>query len=151
MVNYLYSNTLHYKTSADFGVLVNNSDRVVLSNLNSGCFKKISLFPNKLFQFNIFLDVFFKMQPGSYGQFDFIFPPVLPKGRKQHLVDKFNSFLRNFKIPYKISKEVISNQVHTSEKWDEFLMYFIGKNRGFIQDYFILNSPERKSLFFQKK
>jgi hypothetical protein len=91
------------------------------------------------------------MQPGSYGQFEFIFPPVLPEGRKQRLVDKINSLLRHFKIPYKITKEVISNQVHTSEKWDDFLMYFIGKNRAFIQDYYILDIPEKKALFFQKK
>ena len=54
-------------------------------------------------------------------------------------------------MDYKITKEVISNQVHTSEKWDDFLMYFIGKNRAFIQDYYILDSPEKKALFFQKK
>ena len=134
--------------------MVPDEYRSVLKRLQlKQCFKQLHLFHSPLFQFNVFLDDFFKMVPGEFGRFDFIInePVVLPKGRKQKVIDKINKMLKKWDFPYTIDKEkIIVQEVHNVEIWNEFVTYFVGKNRRLIKDYVLMDSEGTLTFYFQK-
>ena len=153
MVTYLYSIAPDKKTDdKQYGLLVETSERAVLDRLNEErCFKKLELFPNPLFQFNLFLDGFFKMESGGLGQFDFPIEQPLPQGRKHKLVEKINNQLSKLKFPYQLQKKISNIPVHSRQTWIDFVQYFIGKNRAFVYDYYLINTDNKLALLFQKK
>lgn len=155
MVNYLYSGDQQQKINKDFGVKVETPKRSVLNRISKNdYFKKIELFPNQLFQFNIFFDDFFTMASGEFGQFEFLDqpPPVIPKGRKQKVIEKVNTVFSKLNFPYAMEKKnIIVQEIFTRERWFEFVTYFIGKHRGLLQDYYLINTDEKLVLYFQKK
>ncbi|MCW3079616.1 glycosyltransferase [Segetibacter sp.] len=153
MITYLYSIVPEKKAEKrQYGLLVETSQRVVLDRMNElDCFKKLELFPNPLFQFNLFLNEFFKMEPGGLGRFDFPIERPLPKGRKQKLVERINNQLSKFRFPYLLQKQVSIIPVHSRQAWFDFVQYFIGKNRALVNDYYLVNTDNTLALLFQKK
>jgi glycosyltransferase involved in cell wall biosynthesis len=153
MITYLYSVTPGKETkNRQYGLLVETSQRVVLDRMNEAdCFKKLELFPNPLFQFNLFLDEFFKMESGGLGRFDFPIQQPSPKGRKQKLVEKVNRQLSKYRFPYLLQKQVGNIPVHNKQTWCDFVQYFIGKNRALVHDYYLVNTDNKLALLFQKK
>ena len=153
IVNYLYF--AKKKTVSDnqnFGVLTNAADRIIEDKLNNITgFKRLDLIQDPLFQFTFFTDGFFKMYSGEFGLFEFPIHSPLPKGRKQKLVDRFNSLLYRLDLPYSVIKKEISIPVNTRESWKDFVTYFIGKNRALVRDYYIIDTPEKLVFYFQKK
>jgi len=154
MVNYLYLRNPNRRIYKEYGFMVPDEYRSVLKRLQlKQCFKQLHLFHSPLFQFNVFLDDFFKMVPGEFGRFDFIInePVVLPKGRKQKVIDKINKMLKKWDFPYTIDKEkIIVQEVHNVEIWNEFVTYFVGKNRRLIKDYVLMDSEGTLTFYFQK-
>ncbi|MEO6550170.1 MAG: glycosyltransferase family 2 protein [Ferruginibacter sp.] len=156
MVTYLYSgNTYDKVENSEPGLLIDNVDRTVLKQLDKpDSFKKLHLFPNPLFQFNVFLDGFFKMNSGEFGQFEYpiMAPVVIQSGRKQFVADKINCLFSKVKFPYKIeSLKIVEPPIHNRDAWYDFVMYFIGENRHVIADYYIVNTDQKLVLYFQKK
>lgn len=153
MVNYLYSVEDNENTqSKEYGVLVETGVRTIISRINEyDCFKRLELVPNPLFQFNLFLDEFFKMASGQFAQFDFPVQLPRPKGRKQKLVDKLNKRLISLNFPYFLAKNSCDVPVHNRGTWFDFVQYFIGRNRPFLQDYYLINTDKSLKLLLQKK
>jgi hypothetical protein len=152
MVNHLYAGHSQNHKSETFGSLISLSQRSIIKELDDyTAFKNFELYPLAVYQFNLFLDGFFKMKPGDYGQFNFPIQPIPKKGRKQKLVEKFNNQLIKVKSSYVIQKKNIQIPVHSRDAWLDFVMYFIGKNRPFIRDYYLINTQEKLVFLFQKK
>jgi glycosyltransferase involved in cell wall biosynthesis len=153
IVNYLYlENRKGITNVGKFGIPVNATDRSVLQKLQGPfSFNKLELLADPLLQFTFFLDGFYKMNSGEYGQFEFPIPPVLAIGRKQTLVSKLNRLLSKWNFPYILTKRNVVAPINTRESWYDFVTYFIGKNRSFLQDYYLMDTDEKLVFYFQKK
>lgn len=153
MVNYLYSRKYDIKfQNNENGLLIERSKRTILNRMeDSNNFKVLELFGNPLFQFNLFLDDFFKMKTGEFGQFAFPMQLPLPKGRKQKLVEKLNKGLSKYKFPYLLEKKKELVPIHSREICFDFIQYFVGKNRSYLHDYFLIDTEKELKLLFQKK
>ena len=153
-INYLYLGNKKQKDT-DFGKLVKTIDRTILNKVSeNGKFKCFELYGNPWLQFNIFIIGFANMMPGEFGQFEFPIKPKmqLPRGRKQKVIDGMNIILKKWDFPYSMEKKVVVvPDMHTRERWNEFVNYFVGKNRAFLADYYLLNTEKKLVLYFQKK
>ena len=153
IVNYIYFENKSQKLRNDkFGIPIKSSDRSILEKLtNPDSFKRLELIPDPLFQFTFFIDRFSKMNAGEFGQFEFPLqiPPL--KGRKQKVIDRLNLLLAKCRFPYRLEKTHLVLPINTRESWRDFVTYFIGKNRGFLIDYYLIDTEEKQVLYFQKK
>lgn len=144
------------ETALCFGKLMDKSDRPVMNALSdSNNFKPFELYGNPWLQFNHYYIGFAEMESGGFGVFKFpdkkpeVTPPV---GRKQKVVNRLNTYFKKWNFPY--SMEKLSRpepEMHTRKRWLEFITFFIGRNRKYLTDYFLVDTPEQLALYFQKK
>ena len=156
MINYLYlGQQKEPEQNNKFGSLVKTPERTILNVLDQPeLFKSFELYGNPWLQFNIFIIGFSNMAAGEFGQFEFPIktPTVIPKGRKQKVIDKVNTVLTKWDFPYSMEKKIINvPEIHTRERWNEFVTYFIGKNRPLLLDYYLLDTDTKLALYFQKQ
>jgi len=161
-INYLYLENKKAASANNIpGRLITTKERILLQKINKKAgFKCFELFGSSSLQFNLFIIGFSEMKNGEFGQFEFPLNPApeLPRGRKQKVIDRLNIALKKWNFPYSIQKSIsveknmqVAPGIHNRERWKEFIMYFIGKNRTLLNDYYLVDSQERLVLFFQKK
>jgi glycosyltransferase involved in cell wall biosynthesis len=160
-INYLYLESKSTLPKNSIGHLIETSQRILLEKIDQKSeFKSFELFGNSSLQFNLFVIGFEEMKSGEFGQFEFPIRPLaqIPMGRKQKVIDKVNILLQKFNFPYSIEKNGslernlnLISEKNARERWKEFILFFVGKNRNLFADYYLIDSEERLVLFFEKK
>lgn len=152
MVFKLYSlkniETQHSRKS--FGNLFTTSERLLLPPFQHLSFIEIDLFSDKLYQFNIFLNTFFDLNPGTFGKFTFNFPTNFNPTRKDLVVKFVNKIFRKVKFNYSINKIDKENKIHSFRLWNEFIMLFVGRSRDSLKDYYVEIDEYKAVLYFVK-
>lgn len=155
LLNYLNLESSNLKlVNKEFGYLTKASDRSILTKLNDlGSFQKLGILNHKLFQFALFYEEFIKMATGVFGQFELetSVNVDLPRGRKQKLIDILNTILVKRNSVYKIETKKLVIPIITRENWYDFVVFFIGKNRGYLKDYYLLKTDKKLVFYFQKR
>jgi len=153
MVNYAYLGKNSVKNSRpNFGTIYKSLDREIINRIKSGdSFKELTLVPHPIFLYTFLIDGFFKLVSGEFAQFEYIVPPKQLKGRKQKVIDKLNQLLSKANLPYTVEKKTNKFQEVTRSLWIDLVTYFVGKNREFLNDYYLLNTEEKLVLYLQKK
>jgi glycosyltransferase involved in cell wall biosynthesis len=154
-LNHLYIQNREIGAKKDsYGTLIQQCDRTVMQkNDNDDNFQSLEFMEHSWLQYNLFTIGFGKMKSKEFGRFEYPIRPLVkaPKGRKDRVVEGVNKVLGRIEFPYFFQKDLPPKiEIHTRERWLEFILYFIGRNRALIKDYYLLDTPERLVLYFQK-
>lgn len=152
MVYRLYSFVNFEKVSKEisFGNITTTNDRLLLPPFQDLFFIEIDLFPDKLYQFNVFMEVFFNLKPGTFAKFTYYFPIKFEISRKDKLVVRLNKLINWLNINYSIMKINKPSHIHSFKLWNEFIMLFIGRSRKSIRDYYLEINQDKAVLYFVK-
>ena len=136
----------------EVGNIISNVNRIAFESLPENEIITLELYPNKLFQYNLFLEGFFQLKKGQICKFPFSKPikRISKPSRKEIFLNVINMFLKNVGLTISFLGKKQTNSVHDLQQWNDFVMYFIGKNRNLIYDYKIVNSDTESILYIQK-